>query len=403
MESLNRGSLVSKLGILAVGLALTSSTYAVYQPSQLPDPSRRWGATLSLQQGYDDNVNTSADKQGSATTSITPRLYLNFPLDQTFIGLRYSYSAMYYWDRAGEGWDQSHIADILFSHRFSPRLTLNIDDSMRRGIEPELVDLGQISRRESDYWFNSLTAGLTWNATRRWLLGLSQSWEHWSYDDQAIADDSDRNTLSTGVNSTYTLDPVSSIGLNFRYSTTLYEDAGPDDVRDSQTETVFLSYTRLFSPQLTMQIAGGAGFSQFGDDHDDVSPYASASLAYTYAPDSTVSFNSTYSFVSSDVGVYRSSDTLVLSLQASHRLTRKCRVSVGADYINRNYQNPDPTMVFTLSEQSEDAARARVAVSYAFTRWVSADFSYSYERIWSDIGGRSFDRNRVYGGLRFTF
>jgi len=395
--------------VLAVfsGLLFAVDALAVYQPSQMPDPSRRWAVSLSLRQGFDDNANgSSVDKKGSATSIVEPRLYLNIPLDQTFIGLRYTYNMTYFWDRAGDDVDQAHIADVLFSHRFNPRLTLNINDSMRYGVQPELVEStisGPIVRRnEGDYWFNALSGSLTWSASRRWLLTLGEAWEHWEYTDEANADANNRDSFATSASAVYTLDPVSSLGVNVRFGMNRYETAGADDERDSQSETLYLSYTHVFSPKLTAQIAGGGGFSQFGNGDNDFSPYASASASYTYAPESTASLSLSYSFTVSDTASYRSSDTLVISPQISHRLSRKARVALGADYVRYDLQNPRAGFLLP-SSTVEDAVRARVGFSYLFNRHLSADFNYYYERIWSDLGGRSYDRNRVSAGMSFIF
>jgi predicted porin len=392
------------------GLTLLGATArAVYLPSQLPDPSRRWSISVALQEGYNDNTSNSSDhRRGSSYTRFEPKLYLNYPMDQTFLGLRYTYQLYHFPNRVDSGQvDQNHILDLLYSHRFTPRLTLDVNDSLRRGIAPELTStiggVERIERSRGDYWFNALSGGLTYSASHRWTLALSQAWETWRYDEKDIADGSDHDGFTTSASATYTLDPVSSVGLNARYSCALYRKPGDKHERNSQSEAVFLSYTHLFTPVLGLNLAGGASFNEFGDDHHSTSPYFSLSLSYTYLPDCTLSFIAGYSFYDTDVTGYRSSDSLSLSAQLAHRLSRKCRVTLSAAYIRSQYGNRTEEIIGGPSDPADNAVRVGLSASYGFTRWLSLDMSYAYERVWSDFDNRDYWRNSVGAGLRVTF
>lgn len=393
------------------GMMLFAATVqAVYLPSQLPDPSRRWSVSVSVREGYSDNVNaTATHREGSSYTTVEPKFYLNLPGDQTFFGLQYTYQMFYYPNRtAPEEVDQNHIFDLLCSHRFTPRLTLDVNDSFRRAISPELANtvngVPRIERERGDYWYNALSGSLTYSASHRWTLSLAQLWETVSYDKSSIAKDSDHNSFSTSASATYTVDPVSSVGANVRYSFTLQREPGHNDERNSQSEAVFLSYTHLFTPVLGLNLAGGASFNQFGEGQSSVSPYASGSLSYTYLPDCTLSFIAGYSFFDTEVAAYRSSDTFSMSAQLSHRLTPKCRVTLSAAYLLYQYRNRTEQVVANVpTNPMENALRLGLSASYQLTRWLYADLSYGYDQVWSDFQDREYWRNRIDGGLRFTF
>ena len=57
-----------------------------------------WSASASLRGFYDDNYTTSpnGDKQGSAGFEVSPSVQFNVPLQQTEIGLKYTYGLYYY-------------------------------------------------------------------------------------------------------------------------------------------------------------------------------------------------------------------------------------------------------------------------------------------------------------------
>lgn len=389
---------------IALGLLAATTARAVYQPSQLPDPSRRWSVSLSAREGYDDNINGSPGiRKGSATTTVEPRLYLNIPLDQTFFGLRYTYGMTYYSSRTDGEVDQNHVMDLILSHRFTPRLTLDINDSMRRGLSPSLVETEggfPVLRRENgDFWFNYLSAGLTYNVSRRWLASLNQSWETWAYDE---AQENDRNTYSTMASAVYTLDPVSTLGLSCRFSLVDYDEPGPNDERNSTAETLFLTYTHLFSPQLSFSAAGGFTVIQFASSGGNISPYGSSSISYTYAPGSTASLSLGYSFSSSDNAGYRTSQSLSLSGQISHRVSSRCQATMGIGFSNSRYSDL-ATGYIGDSSITDNALRLSASASYQFYRWLYADFVYSFEQYWPNDSASSYNRNRVSAGLRLTY
>lgn len=396
---------------LLLGLLLGNAVHAVYEPSQLPDPSRRWSVDLGVSGGYDDNIYSrpdgDPDKKSSASTILNPRLALNIPLDQTFFGLRYSYEWIYYWDRPGENekYDQNHIADFIFSHRFTPRLQLDINDNFRRGISPALVEIisgvPYIRQEQGDYFYNNLTATLTYNLTKVWSVSIFNSWELWSYDDQAVATQ-DRYIYSPGLALNYLLSPATTLGLHYRAGIVDYNDPGPNDQKNSLSHTVYLFLSHLFSPQLSGQLSAGGTISETGDDHDSSAPYVSGSLTYRYAPNGHVSVGASYFLYTSDQFGFRSADTIAAFVQCNHAITPKLTARCGVTYIHSEYNDPDYTIPPGSPTPSEDGWRVNVGATYSFTRWFFAEAGYEFIHS-SGVLGDGFDRNRFWGGIRLTY
>lgn len=398
--------------LVSLGLMLSTLAYAVFEPSQLPDPSRRWAVSALVSGGYDDNVYSSSsgdpNKKSSSTMVFEPKFYLNYPMDQSFIGLRYAYNATYYLDRGGgDSWDQTHIADFIATHRFNPRLQLDITDSFRRGLSPELVDMVDkvpyIRQQQGDYYFNNLVANLTYNLSRLWTLNIGASWEYWSYDETSVGVQNDRNVYSPNIGLNYTLSPSTTIGLNFREGIVEYSTPGTNDARNSHSETVYLSLIHQFNPKFSGQINAGGGVTEYGDDHSSTSPYASGSLTYRYAMNGTATLGSSYFLYTSDQYGYRSAETLATFLQINHMITPKLGAILGGTYIHSMYGDPDPWIApLVASDPKGNAWRLNLGVSYAFTRWFNAELNYTFDRVCSEIGS-SFTRNRVWAGVRVTY
>jgi hypothetical protein len=57
----------------------------------------------------------------------------------------------------------------------------------------------------------------------------------------------------------------------------------------------------------------------------------------------------------------------------------------------------------TFNSQSERYFLVGLNVEYRFNPHFSADAGYNYDKLDSDVGGRSFDRNRVYVGVKARY
>jgi hypothetical protein len=398
--------------LIVMGLLMGAMAQAVYEPSQLPDPSRRWSVDLGISGGYDDNVYSSRtsdpSKQSSSTTALNPRAFLNIPLDQTFIGLRYSYDWIYYWERTGgEKFDQNHTADLIFSHRFNPRLQLDLTDNFRRGISPALTAIvagvPYIRQEQGNYFYNNLTATLTYNLTRAWTLSIFNGWDYWCYDrDQSNGTPQDRNIYSPGAALNYLLSPATTLGLNFRMGIVDYNDPGPNDQRNGTSETVYLFLSHMFNPLLSAQLSGGGTAVEMGDGHGSSSPYASGAFTYRYGAHGTVSIGASYFLYTSDQYGFRTAETIASYLQLSHAITTKLTGRIGVSFIHSELNDPDFTIPPGTPTPSEDAWRVAVGATYAFTRWLYLDANYEFLYS-SGVMGSGFDRNRVWAGIRVTY
>ena len=399
--------------VFICGLMFTTIAQAVFVPTQLADPSRRWSVSASVMGGWNDNIWTrpdgAPDKKSSATTTLEPHLYIYLPSDQSFFALRYTYDGIYYWDRGGgDPWDHTHIVDLTASHRFNTRLQLDVTDSFRRGLSPELADMVNnvpfIRQQQGDYFYNNLNANLSYILTRLWTLTVGMTWDYWSYDLAASGDSLDRNIYTPNIGLLYTLSPSTTLGATLRVGVVDYKNPGLNNNKNSTSETAFLSLTHMFNPQLTGQVSGGAGFTTFGDDHETASPYFNANLTYRYIQNGTVSIGTSYFLYTSDQFGYRSSDTLANYLQVNQGITGKLFANLNIAYVHSEYGNLEPSLAgLSPASTKDDAWRIGLGATYNFTRWISFDANYSFDTVSADISGHAYERNRFWAGLRVTY
>ncbi len=391
--------------ITGVALLAAARSWALYEPAKLPDPSRRWSVSLNTRGEYDDNVDTSAtDKKSSFKAIAEPQLLVNIPTEQTFIGFRYNYQATYYENRSTDPVDQSHTADLTVSHTVTPRLVLDFRDSVRRGIEPELVNdqTGDpfIRRRRGDFLYNTVGAGVNYNFSRRWTMSVHGDFDYWNYDDAAASVD-DRNVYRASLQMDYSIDPRTTGGIGYQFASVNYSQPGTNDLRNSDSHIVYLSMVRRFNPQFSVQGNAGVELREFGDGSTDVGPWVNTSATYNYGPESSVTLGFRYSITTTEVGFFRSADAADIYAQLTHRITTKFSVSGGATFSLDSFANP--TGVTTLTSPTEETVSLNLTLRYQFTRWCSGNAGYNFDQVSSDIAGRDFTRNRVSLGCRLEY
>ena len=130
------------VGLIAAG---TASLQAAYAPEWNSTEASMWSVSGTLRGFYDDNYMTAASgpNRGSFGFEVSPQLNLNVPLQQTELGLRYTYGMYYYQERENLGQnpiDQSHQLDLWVDHAFTERWQAKVQDSFVVGQEPELID-----------------------------------------------------------------------------------------------------------------------------------------------------------------------------------------------------------------------------------------------------------------------
>ena len=129
--------LIVSAGLVALGAATLQSAMADDLAS-----SKFWSVSGTLRGFYDDNYNISPNTKGSFGLELLPSVSLHVPLQQTDMGLRYTYGLYYYQERNDLGenaFDQTHQVDLWLDHAFNERWHANFNDTFASGQEPELL------------------------------------------------------------------------------------------------------------------------------------------------------------------------------------------------------------------------------------------------------------------------
>ena len=179
---------------LLVGSILTGISFAAQESAQNFQLKNR------IRVGWDDNVyEASVDEEDSFKIIEEIEFVVNLDLEQTFVGFRYRPSFVWWENREPDDTDLHHEGDLVFSHNFTPRLSLSVKETLRIAELPELVDRGAIVREQDDYIYNLLDGVLGYKISDPTRVEFGGRYTLLRYDDSAVAETDDYDIYAVGV------------------------------------------------------------------------------------------------------------------------------------------------------------------------------------------------------------
>jgi hypothetical protein len=431
--------IVASVSLVAVGAC---GLQAAGLPGLTADSGKPWNASATLRGFYDSNPSTWPNdaavppgyERDSFGFEISPSINFTFPWEQTTLSFGYTYSYKYYENKpinsTGHG-DNTQDIHASLNHAFSERYSINIRDSYVIGQEPDFLRAGNTFDTFQRYSGNNhrnfgaidFTAQLTPEFAV--VLGYANTWYGYA---------NDTPFQSTGVASTagllndldnvvhldgrYQLQPQTVGVVGFQFRDTIYtadQVIGIDPAtlqpimsgdRNARSYYGYLGLDHNFQPDLTASIRAGGRWTDYYNNtasQNGASPYAMASLKYTYMPESSIQFGGSYDYSPSSIFSVNSAGDITLSAQSgtvfaaiTHRIMPKLYGTVLGQYQNSTYYGG------TLDGKSSNYYLAGVSLRYQFTPHFSAETGYNYDNLSGDAQA-NYDRNRVYIGITGSY
>ncbi|MEX2606231.1 MAG: outer membrane beta-barrel protein, partial [Kiritimatiellia bacterium] len=266
---------------------------------------------------YDDNVFTTGDGAGvDAQESFKIVEQIEFLLDSqqgnTYYGVRYSPSLVWFEDRPGDSSDVNHQLDLILNQDFSPRTSLNLQHILRAAEEPELVADDVTFRNNNDYIYNSFDAQLlTQVVPNKTSAQVSGRFVDFSYDDDEVAAANDYQEMTAGLDLIQVVQPETTVSGQVRYSEVDYDA----DFRDFDTTQIGLAASKVFNPKFEAEVRGGVEMHRSDDPiADDLdTPYVSGSLKFLTAQSTRVTLTAGYAQDKSPVVIFSTQEKTTLS------------------------------------------------------------------------------------------
>jgi hypothetical protein len=419
-------------------------------------PSKVWSVSAALRGFYDDNYTTAPSKGGPAAPNkrsswgfeVSPSFNINIPLEQTFIGLGYTYRFTYYEDRdfsanPEDPFDQTHQANLKLDHRFTDSTRVEVRDTFVASVEPTIVDPDFVVtpgrlRTDSDIFRNTGSFTFTTELTPTVGAELGYTNNYYDYEQDGPGSRSallDRMNHLASASLRWQALPKTIAILGYQYGRTDYLSDDPltpfplpapfnrPEVRDSQSHFAFIGVDQTLTSQVLGSLRAGGQLTTYdnlpardllGRSIDDsvVSPYVDGSLSYAYTAGSYAQVGARYTRIPTDVAYTLGGLAALVSPTLdqesalvygtiNHAITAKLKGRVHGQVQYSQFQggNADGNVdVFYL---------VGVNLTYQLSPNFSLEAGYNYDRLDSDITyvagyPRSFTRNRVYFGIRGT-
>src|SRR5579859_7057158 len=130
---------IASAGLLALGAAGVNNAQAFDLEAGDAKP---WSVSGTFRGFYDDNYATQPsgpNRKGSYGLQVSPSITLKTAPAQTTISASYVYSLLYFGDRAGNHFDQTHDFELFVNHNFDANYSITFNDSFVIAQDPELL------------------------------------------------------------------------------------------------------------------------------------------------------------------------------------------------------------------------------------------------------------------------
>ena len=416
--------IIASASLAALGVA---SVQAAYAPGLSPqEKSKAWTISGTLRGFYDDNPTASvkADKQESWGLELSPSLAVNIALDQTLIGFNYTYDMRYYEARRNNDADHSHHVSLKINHTITERYKVEVGDTLNYAQEAELQGIvsnptGTL-RTEQNYLHN--VGHLAFTAELTPILGVVAEYQndYWDYDQEGNGSLSallDRVEHLGSISARWQAMP-NTVGLltysygvidhNSDQSLRLAGGSPLAETRDSHSHYVSVGAEQNFTSQLTGKARIGAQFTDYPNalpTQDDrvVNPYADASASWTYNPGSYLQLGIRHQRNATDVGIgtagapVQDQESTGVYGVVNHRIGPNLTGSLLGQFQHSSFRGGG------LDGKIDTLGLVGINFAYQVNEFITAEAGYNYDRLDSDLAGRSYTRNRVYFGLRASY
>lgn len=389
----------------------------------------------------DKPIYDEASKQSSYGISFSPSVNFNAVREQGEIGLGYTFGLKWYEDRDPDSTDESHTIAAKIAHSVSPTLSFELANNLRIAQEPEIkvgtvrraefvVDPGtgaiRTIRGEQDYLHNQASFYATQMLSDTYSIYAGYANTIFNFDDPAFSTLLDRVEHTPLVHLKAQLKP-NTVGLiGYRFKAVDYSEDEKNlpysnlkaDVRDSDSHYVYAGLDHAFTPTLQGSLRLGAQFTKFvnADENpnstidDATNPFADANLSYGYAEGSHFQIGVKHERNRHDLAFTPNvvannpildQEQTVVYASVNHQLTAKLNASLVGHYLNGTYEGGGPK----VDGQNDEYWAFGLSLDYAINPYLAAEAGYNFDDYESGVlpQFRSYDRNRVYVGLRASY
>lgn len=333
----------------------------------------------------------------------------------------------------------SHTVAARIAHSFSPTFSFELANNFRIAQEPE-IEAGTVRRGgnrdlirgKQDYLHNQARFYATQMLSETYSVYAGYANTVFRFDDPDFSRHLDRMEHTPLIHLKAQLKP-NTVGLiGYRFKAVDYpgdevlvpgdprfgRETLNSDVRDSDSHYVYAGLDHAFTPTLQGSVRLGAQFTKFvnADDNprstidDATSPFADANLSYGYAEGSHFQIGVKHERNRHDLAYGTAvvpndpildQEQTVVYASVNHQLTAKLNGSLVGHYLNGTYEGGGTN----VDGKNDEYWAFGLSLDYAINPYLAAEAGYNFDDYESGVLSefRSYDRNRVYVGLRASY
>ena len=403
----------------SVVLLGTAGVQAAFAPGlSATEQAKPWSISASLRGFYDDNIATQPSgplKQDSFGFELKPTFRLNFPMEQTFANLAYTYDMKYYENRSNSA-DHSHIATASLNHAFAPDYKLDLNESFVVAQESELIDKDirttPLLRLNGNNINNTASANFEGKIVPKLNFLVGYENRLYDYDDPFYSLALDRMEHMATFNLRWQVLPetVAILGYQFGVSDYTAKASGGTDPRwrNSESHFIYLGADQNFTSQLNGSIRAGMQITEYPNAKEagsaftkdnSVSPYVDAKLKYTYTVNSSAELGVKHQKSATDMITGLDQEATAVYGAINHQILPSLLGTLMSQYQMSHLFNG----LGKFQNLEENYLTVGAYLDYQINKFLSAETGYNYDRVDSDNAARSFTRDRVYLGLRASY
>ncbi len=392
---------VRKIALVALSATITQFSLMAVAETGSPLDWLQLGNRLRLE--YDDNIYQRATEKTDSFKIIDEVLIgMTFDLEPTFITLRYRPSFTYWSDREPDDTDLHHDLDVVLNHRFSPRASFGIKNTLRLAEQAEEMDRGVKIRSNDDYLYNVTDGNVDLQVLPRTHLLIGARYSILDYDRKVVAETENYDIWSAGVTLRQKLTATTQIFADYRREETSYDLS----IRSSDSDFIGLGIEQVVGANLVATIRGGYQEKRYDADYIDDSsePYFDATVTFIASPRTRLSLGGGYSMYEADVFPYSNQDRTIVTASVAHDFTAKLSLYLSGSFQKSEYKATEALRELayrgaSLNGGDEDVVQGSARVAYRVDSKNTLELNYQYIDLTSDLR-EEFDRNRISLGWR---
>lgn len=350
--------------------------------------------TAGVDMGYDDNVTTSPNGQGSVFARENVVLTYARRGERTQLGLIGVGRFAQFFDLGTD--DKNGNVTLSLTHNHSTRLSFYTSVYAAYQTEPNFqTDVGPENVRADHFNTRDI-----FSATYRWLPRFatvtSYTFQRIKYAESSIGSFQDRMDNTIGEQLQFSLTSRTNLVGDYRFQMINYDTAPTD----STAHYVLAGVDHHLTEHIALHALGGESFRSFQDGGSSVDPYVEGSLDYVRSNHS-LNWTTSYGFESPNVANVSSRTTIRTGLNLTYDLTSRIRATARVFY--HHDENENVTSSGTSSAGSQDSFDISVGLRYTVNKHFAMHVDYQHTTVGSLGSNPGYTRNRCFAGLTYNY